>query len=792
MRRSSAQLSTARHKTHSPPRRITRSRSRTPWSRIRTSDSQRSDQRGSSTRDNRRSEQSQSARQSRPTTRSTYNSQTQRSMTNIRRSRSRNVRFASPPRQGRIDTGTSRIQFTSNRNRRSQSASRPLSQPRGNTLDLSNRYKQSSRWLALACLHTAYIVDRDTDFEYPDFDTSGYTPKVLATIKELTKPVKVWNVNTMTIPRKTLMPLHENYRGLDHKIDQMVIPDLDPNGKEQALCADPTPTIPNFTGELFLDIQTTSAKSIIEKAHKRINGINTVYDVLDISSRKYLISGDDDSVLKRELEFFADHNSKQAEDTREKAPKKGYLPVRIYKMSENEEEPFDNLQKVVKTSSILIIEDLCDVIGLKRKAFTLRELLKAMPEYKVNVSRQIPEPPEVNMLTVYDKKLEEKSQGWRANAIQHDVSLESFVDYYETSTALSIRALQNVKACPDNAESIIDTLQKELKNASLPLPRKYHIHPDATVIAFGTNIDINPENKYHKLKRQLQNVEKLPKFLRPTKDGDLMDHVPEILAGINTLQVYAKVPGVKTYPHIENGSLESVNVNLGPGNSVWYSVPLEYSAKLQELASEKMSSREKEEFFKQGYWPNEEECISRGIPIQKFIQRPFDTVYVGVGTYHWVVATGFTIQIAWNVASKCFRQLAMVAITHDHYLANKYTSLIPIEPMIWNMVRNKTDIDDKLKRLVKGMLCRSLANCKFEIDYVEKHNIRKVPIQKTHGFAPIERCHKCDVIVFNLLPTDTRPNVYCFQCLKPNNIDVVYQRYSIKKLSDFYDSVHLY
>ncbi|PIC13209.1 hypothetical protein B9Z55_027862 [Caenorhabditis nigoni] len=512
---------------------------------------------GSSTRDNRRTQQTQSIRQSRPTTRSTANALNQRSLTKVRRSRSRgkNVRFASPPRQGSRHTRTdasARNRSTSIKTQRPRSASRHRSQSRGHSASVSERYKKSSRWLALACLKTGYIVDRNVDIEYEDFNTSGYTQEVVSKIRELTKEVKVDNCNTMSIPRNILTPMHQNYRGLDHKIDHLVITDYMPNGIQQAQSNSQIPTIPIFTGKMFVDVQVT-AKDIVQKSNERIRGFNTIHDILDRSNRAYLMRGDDDSVLTQELKFFAVENSKRAETDRKITPKKGYLPVRRYKMEEHETEPFDKLHEVVETSSICLIDGLCDAINFKREAFTLPELLKAMPGYKVTVSRQISEAPEVNMLTIYDKKLEEKSNGWRTNDIQHDVSLKDFVEYYERSTALSIKALQKVKASPENAEDTICKLQQELKRASLPVPHGSNIHPDATVIAFGTNIDINPANTHHKLKRQLKNIDKLPMFLRPTKKDDLMEHVPEVLAGINTPQVYGKVSGVKTYPHIENG-----------------------------------------------------------------------------------------------------------------------------------------------------------------------------------------------------------------------------------------------
>ena len=179
--------------------------------------------------------------------------------------------------------------------------------------------------------------------------------------------------------------------------------------------------------------------------------------------------------------------------------------------------------------------------------------------------------------------------------------------------------------------------------------------------------------------------------------------------------MYLKLPGARTTGHLENNCLTSLNYNMGPGDCVWYGVPMEYAAELQKIIAKKMSLLT---MLVEQFWGCEEEILKAGIPLQKFIQKPGDLAYVGIGTYHWVQSNGFATNLSWNLATPTYTQLAVAAACHDHYLANKYSSLMPIENIAWNMVMRKAEMDEKMKKLLKNILMRLLEvfqNCKSEI-----------------------------------------------------------------------------
>lgn len=49
------------------------------------------------------------------------------------------------------------------------------------------------------------------------------------------------------------------------------------------------------------------------------------------------------------------------------------------------------------------------------------------------------------------------------------------------------------------------------------------------------------------------------------------------------------------------------------------------------------------------WWPILEDLYRSNIPVYRFIQRPGDLVWINAGTVHWVQATGWCNNIAWNV-----------------------------------------------------------------------------------------------------------------------------------------------
>lgn len=100
-------------------------------------------------------------------------------------------------------------------------------------------------------------------------------------------------------------------------------------------------------------------------------------------------------------------------------------------------------------------------------------------------------------------------------------------------------------------------------------------------IKFGTNVDLSD---YSKWKVQLDELEKLPDFLRVnSSSSNMLSHVGYTIFGMNSVQLYMKVPGCRTPGHQENNNFCSVNINIGPGECEWFGVASKYWKNIHKL-----------------------------------------------------------------------------------------------------------------------------------------------------------------------------------------------------------------
>lgn len=56
----------------------------------------------------------------------------------------------------------------------------------------------------------------------------------------------------------------------------------------------------------------------------------------------------------------------------------------------------------------------------------------------------------------------------------------------------------------------------------------------------------------------------------------MLSHVGHTILGINSIQLYMKVPGSRTPAHQENNNFSSINLNVGPHECEWFAVAEEY------------------------------------------------------------------------------------------------------------------------------------------------------------------------------------------------------------------------
>lgn len=68
------------------------------------------------------------------------------------------------------------------------------------------------------------------------------------------------------------------------------------------------------------------------------------------------------------------------------------------------------------------------------------------------------------------------------------------------------------------------------------------------LILYSTSLEMNGPALLSVLrwKPQLQELQKLPAFMRVASSGNMLSHVGHTILGMNTVQLYMKVPGSRT------------------------------------------------------------------------------------------------------------------------------------------------------------------------------------------------------------------------------------------------------
>ncbi|XP_051465083.1 lysine-specific demethylase 6A isoform X13 [Apus apus] len=426
---------------------------------------------------------------------------------------------------------------------------------------------------------------------------------------------------------------------------------------------------------------------------------------------------------------------------------------------------------------VTVIRGLAGALKLDLGLFSTKTLVEANNEHIVEVRTQLLQPADENWDPTGTKKI------WRCESSRSHTTIAKYAQYQASSFQESLRE-ENEKKSHHKDHSDNESTSSDNSGRRRRGPFK--------TIKFGTNIDLSDDKKW---KLQLHELTKLPAFVRVVSAGNLLSHVGHTILGMNTVQLYMKVPGSRTPGHQENNNFCSVNINIGPGDCEWFVVPESYWGVMNDFCEKNNMN-----FLMGSWWPNLEDLYEANVPVYRFIQRPGDLVWINAGTVHWVQAIGWCNNIAWNVGplTACQYKLAV-----ERYEWNKLQSVKSIVPMVhlsWNMARNIKVSDPKLFEMIKYCLLRTLKQCQ---------TLREALIAAGkeivwHGRAkdePAHYCNICEVEVFDLLFVTSESNsrktyvVHCQDCARKisTNLEnfVVLEQYKMEDLMQVYDQFTL-
>jgi len=297
------------------------------------------------------------------------------------------------------------------------------------------------------------------------------------------------------------------------------------------------------------------------------------------------------------------------------------------------------------------------------------------------------------------------------------------------------------------------------------------------MIKFGTNVDLSDEKKWG---AQVAELHKLPPFCRVTSSTNMLSYMGHQILGMNTIQLYMKVPGSRTPGHQENNNMAALNVNIGPGDCEWFAVAPEYWGVFHEICE-----KHKINYLTGSWWPLIEDMVKENVPIYRFLQQPGDMVWINQGAIHWVQAKGWCNNIAWNTGPMTNAQYIAAFERYEWNKLQGVKSIVPMIHLSWNLARYARVHDKLLVEQLKHCLEGTLKECKLI-----KERLGKEGVEVTfHGREEEEwthYCEICEVEVFNILFVEDR-KVHCENCARSTNKKltnfVVLEEYKEKDMS---------
>lgn len=449
------------------------------------------------------------------------------------------------------------------------------------------------------------------------------------------------------------------------------------------------------------------------------------------------------------------------------------------------------LQEFCLKHPIAVIRGLAAALKLDLGLFSTKTLVEANPDHTIEVRTQVQQTSDEN----WDPML--GGRGWSCISHRSHTTIAKYAQYQASSFQDSLKEEREKAAgihVPNNAVNSSNLSDSDSKDSTGNVRKKktstgvpgLKAPPGSKMLRFGTNVDLSDERKW---RPQLQELMKLPAFARVVSAGNMLSHVGHVILGMNTVQLYMKVPGSRTPGHQENNNFCSININIGPGDCEWFAVPDAYWGVIYNLCE-----RYSLNYLHGSWWPSLEDLYEENVPVYRFLQRPGDLVWVNSGCVHWVQAVGWCNNIAWNVGPLTARQYQLAIERYEWNKLQSYKSIVPMVHLSWNLARNIKVSDPKLFELIKSCLLRTLKHCALILEFVKAKGVEV----RFHGRGKNEASHycgQCEMEVFNILfirEQEKRHVVHCLDCARKQSPSlegfVCLEEYRMSELMDVFDN----
>uniref|UniRef100_A0A3P8VSN2 Lysine-specific demethylase 6B n=1 Tax=Cynoglossus semilaevis TaxID=244447 RepID=A0A3P8VSN2_CYNSE len=426
-------------------------------------------------------------------------------------------------------------------------------------------------------------------------------------------------------------------------------------------------------------------------------------------------------------------------------------------------------------NAVTVIRGLAGSLRLNLGLFSTKSLVEANAEHAVEVRTQVQQPADENW------NLNGSTQTWLCESSRSHTTIAKYAQYQASSFQES---LQEEKESEDEEEENEEQTKTPDPSASDQKAGK--------IIKFGTNIDLSDPKRW---KPQLQELLKLPAFMRVESGNNMLSLVGHTILGMNSVQLYMKVPGSRTPGHQENNNFCSVNINIGPGDCEWFAVHEHYWKDINRFCE-----KHRVDYLTGSWWPVLEDLYSANIPVYRFIQRPGDLVWINAGTVHWVQAVGWCNNIAWNVGPINAYQYQLALERFEWNEVKKVKSIVPMIHVTWNVARTIKITDQDTFKMIKHCLMQSMKHIQILRNQLVAAG-KKICYQSRVKDEPAYYCNECDVEVFDMLFVTSENSskktyvVHCEDCARAKSQSlsgvVVLEQYRIEELMRTYDTFSL-
>nr|XP_049464117.1 histone demethylase UTY isoform X2 [Anopheles coluzzii]XP_049464118.1 histone demethylase UTY isoform X2 [Anopheles coluzzii] len=479
---------------------------------------------------------------------------------------------------------------------------------------------------------------------------------------------------------------------------------------------------------------------------------------------------------------------------------------------ENKKDAFSpQLQEFCLKHPIAVVRQLGAALKLDLGLFSTKTLVEANPDHTVEVRTQVHQSPDEN----WDGN--KNSKVWACISHRSHTTIAKYAQYQASSFSDKIKEERDKLAGISTASTNSDSDSKDSisnsgsacgggggtgatsgggtgtgggNSSAAGNGKRKKCKNGNKMLRFGTNVDLSDERKW---KAQLQELQKLPPFARVVSAANMLSHVGHMILGMNTVQLYMKVPGSRTPGHQENNNFCSININIGPGDCEWFATPDSYWGGIQALCEKNNIN-----YLHGSWWPALEDLYAENIPVYRFTQRPGDLVWVNAGCVHWVQAIGWCNNIAWNVGPLTARQYQLAVERYEWNKLESYKSIVPMVHLSWNLARNIKVSDPKMFESIKTCLMQTMKHCMQVLEYVKSLHIEV----RFHGRGKNEASHycgQCEVEVFNVLfirEQEKRHIVHCMGCARKQSPGlqgfVCLEEYTLDELMQVYDAFVLH